>query len=45
MQSGVMRRRLHKTLIQSDVGRGSVIILKDYKIAMAKRLNAEGRVL
>lgn len=42
---GVLRRRLHKTALQSDVGRGSVMILKDYKMAMAKRLKGKGSVL
>ncbi|KAK4696051.1 hypothetical protein P7C71_g1805, partial [Lecanoromycetidae sp. Uapishka_2] len=42
---GLLRRRLHKIINRLDIREGSYVVLKDYKLATAKRLNGEGDVV
>lgn len=41
----LIRGRLHRAVLEQDVGRGSILVLKDYSLARAKRLNGEGEVV
>jgi len=40
----VVKRRLHKYVTRRDIREGSYVVLKDYKLATAKRLNGKGEV-
>lgn len=35
---------MHKTVIDLGIRRGSVLVLKEYKLARGRRINGEGEV-
>ena len=41
----LLKRRQHKNVPLWDLGRGSVILLKDYKLQTAKRLDGTGEIM
>ncbi|KAK0508452.1 hypothetical protein JMJ35_008728 [Cladonia borealis] len=40
----LLKRRLHKYVTREDVYEGSYVVLKEYSLASAKRLNGDGNV-
>ena len=40
----LVKRRLHRSVFDVGVRRGTVVVLKEYQLARAKRLNGEGEV-
>lgn len=42
--SAVVKRRIHKVLNKREIEEGSIVILKEYKLATAKRLHGDGEV-
>ena len=40
----LVRRRMHKTVIDLGVRRGSVLVLKEYRLARGRRSNGDGEV-
>lgn len=40
----LLKRRLHKYVTRDDVYEGSYVVLKEYSLASAKRLNGDGHV-
>ena len=39
------RRQLYKMIINSDIREGTYILVKEFALAWAKRINGEGEVL
>ena len=41
----LVRRRMHKVVLEHNVGQGSILTLTDYHLAKAKRLSGEGDIV
>lgn len=43
--TALVRRRLYKMILSGDIREGSYILVKEYVLARADRINGEGEVL
>ena len=41
----VLKRRSHKAITSGEIKEGSIVVLKDYKLARAKRIASDGEVI